>query len=133
MNESLQRKQLLLCDDEVHILRAAEFKFKRAGYEVRCAGDGQEGWEQIEQRLPDLVVTDLQMPRLDGFELVERIRQHEHTRHLPVIMLTAKGYELQHGDADQLGIVRILAKPFSPRELLQLVEETLGTQNSACA
>ena len=63
-------KHVLLCDDDVHILRAAEFKFKRAGYEVRTAGDGQEGCELIEQQLPDLVVTDCQMPRLDGFGLI---------------------------------------------------------------
>ncbi len=54
---------VLLCDDELHILRAAEFKLSRAGYEVQCAGDGQEGWEAIQRRKPDILVTDLQMPQ----------------------------------------------------------------------
>ena len=87
-------KRILLCDDELHILRAAEFKFKRAGYEVVCANDGQEGWEQIEQQRPDIVVTDCQMPRLSGLGLAERIRQTPATADLPVIMLSAKGFEL---------------------------------------
>ena len=69
-------KRILLCDDELHILRAAEFKFKRAGYDVVCASDGQEGWEQIQQCRPDIVVTDCQMPRLSGLGLAERIQPH---------------------------------------------------------
>ncbi|KKK62978.1 hypothetical protein LCGC14_2998950, partial [marine sediment metagenome] len=59
-------KRVLLCDDEIHILRAAEFKLKRAGYEVQTAGDGQEGWEAIEAQKPDILITDCQMPRLGG-------------------------------------------------------------------
>src|SRR5215467_12770411 len=87
-------KRILLCDDELHILRAAEFKFKRAGYEVVCANDGQEGWEQIEKCRPEIVVTDCQMPRLSGLGLAERIRQTPATADLPVIMLSAKGFEM---------------------------------------
>src|SRR5580765_1916878 len=68
-------KRILLCDDELHILRAAEFKFKRAGYEVVCASDGQEGWERIQEQRPDIVVTDWQMPRVSRLGLGERIRQ----------------------------------------------------------
>ncbi len=86
-------KRILLCDDEIHILRAAEFKLKRAGYDVRVASDGEEGWELIQQEIPDLVVTDCQMPRLDGLALIARAREHEATRDLPFFMLTAKGLE----------------------------------------
>ena len=67
-------KRILLCDDEMHILRAAEFKFKRAGYDVVCASDGQEGWEQVLALRPDIIVTDCQMPRLNGLQLAERIK-----------------------------------------------------------
>ena len=69
----LPTRRILLCDDELHILRAAEFKFKRAGYDVVCANDGQEGWERIEERRPDIVVTDCQMPRLSGLGLAEHL------------------------------------------------------------
>ena len=120
-------KRLLLCDDEIHILRAAEFKLKRAGYDVQTAGDGQEGWEAIEHRKPDMLITDCQMPRLDGIGLVRRVRSEPQTEDLPVLMLTAKGFELSHEELrEDLKIIKIVAKPFSPRELLQLVNEVLG-------
>jgi DNA-binding response OmpR family regulator len=120
-------QRILLCDDEVHILRAAEFKLQRAGYDIECAGDGEQGWEAIQRRLPDLLVTDCQMPRLDGLRLVERIRADETTRNLPVIMLTAKGFELtEKALAEKWGICRLLSKPFSPRELARHVEEIVG-------
>jgi DNA-binding response OmpR family regulator len=121
-------KKILLCDDEVHILRAAEFKLKRAGYDVRCAGDGQEGWEMILEEVPDLVVTDLQMPRMTGLDLARAVRENELTRHVPVLMLSAKGFEAEHTDqAKECGIIGVLAKPFSPRELLKIVEQILET------
>lgn len=122
-------KHILLCDDSIHILRAAEFKLKRAGYDVETANDGQEAWELIEARMPDLLVTDCQMPRLDGCQLTRRLREQDDTRDLPIIMLTAKGFELSHEElADRWHVTAVMAKPFSPRELLQLVEKTLEEQ-----
>jgi DNA-binding response OmpR family regulator len=122
-------KRILLCDDEAHILRAAEFKFKRAGYDVRCAADGEEAWEMILAQRPDILVTDCQMPRLNGLQLAERIRNTPETADLPVIMLSAKGFELTPDEIRrQFGIRAILAKPFSPRELHQRVEAELATE-----
>jgi DNA-binding response OmpR family regulator len=120
-------KRVLLCDDEIHILRAAEFKLKRAGYEVQIASDGQEGWEHIQAGPPEIVITDCQMPRLDGFGLVQRIRENPATRDLPVLMLTAKGFELSYRElAEKYKVKGLIAKPFSPRELLQTVNRLLG-------
>lgn len=120
-------KRILLCDDEAHILRAAEFKFKRAGYEVFLANDGEEGWEQIQRHRPDILVTDCQMPRLNGLQLAERVRNTPETAYLPVIMLSAKGFELAAAELrEQFGIRTLLAKPFSPRELFQHVETVLA-------
>jgi DNA-binding response OmpR family regulator len=127
-------KRILLCDDELHILRAAEFKFKRAGYEVICANDGQEGWERIQEQRPDIVVTDCQMPRLSGLGLAERIRQTPETSDLPVIMLSAKGFELPSSELrSQFGIRHLMAKPFSPRELFARVEAVLAGEEAAAA
>ncbi len=118
--------RVLLCDDEIHILRAAEFKLARAGYEVCCANNGQQAWEEIQRCKPDVLVTDCQMPRLDGLGLCKKIRENDATRDIPVIMLTAKGYELSHRELyEQLGILAVMGKPFSPRELLQKVNEIL--------
>ena len=123
-------KRILLCDDEAHILRAAEFKFKRAGYEVFCAFDGQEGWEQLLEHRPDIVVTDCQMPRLNGLQLAERIHTTPETTGLPVIMLSAKGFELSGTEIRaKFGIRALIAKPFSPRELFQRVEATLSGES----
>lgn len=123
--------RLLLCDDDVHILRAAEFKFQRAGYEVSCASDGLEAWESIQACRPDLVVTDCQMPRMDGLGLAARIRETPETADLPIVMLTAKGFELERDGAPQrLKINLILAKPFSPRELIRQVEELLAATST---
>ena len=120
-------KRILLCDDELHILRAAEFKFKRAGYEVLLATDGQEGWERIQQALPDIVVTDCQMPKLSGLALAQRIRTTPATAELPVIMLSAKGFELSPAELRQnYGIRCLMPKPFSPRELFAKVEALLA-------
>lgn len=125
-----EKKSVLLCDDDVHILRAAEIKFSRAGFDVRSASDGLDAWHEIERRCPDLVITDCQMPRMSGIELVDRIRTTPEIKHLPVIMLTAKGFELSHETlAEQSDIAAVVCKPFSPRELLRMAEEVLATGN----
>jgi len=117
------KASVLLCDDEVHILRAAEFKIARAGFRVRCTHDGQEAWEAICQECPDMLITDFQMPRLNGLELIARVRENPATRELPVVVLTAKGFEVSPQElAEKLGVLAVLGKPFSPRELLRLVE-----------
>lgn len=122
-------QRVLLCDDEIHILRASEFKFRRAGYEVTCAHDGQDAWEKIQECCPDVLITDCQMPRMDGFGLIENVRACETTRELPVLMLTAKGFESGHLEtAERLGVTTVLPKPFSPRQLLETVEEILASQ-----
>lgn len=127
-------KRILLCDDELHILRAAEFKFKRAGYEVICASDGQEGWESICEQQPDIVVTDCQMPRLSGLGLAQRILQTPETTGLPVIMLSAKGFELSKEELrSDYGIRELMGKPFSPRELFMRVEAVLAEEEATTA
>ncbi|MFH1924240.1 MAG: response regulator, partial [Planctomycetota bacterium] len=98
-----------------------------AGYDVETAGDGEEAWERIKAVRPDILVTDYQMPRLDGFGLTQRVREHPDTRDLPVLMLTAKGFELSREKlAEQWSVMGVIAKPFSPRELLETVQRILA-------
>jgi two-component system, OmpR family, alkaline phosphatase synthesis response regulator PhoP len=121
-------KTILLCDDEIHILRAAEFKLKKAGYDVCTASDGEEAWETIQRHKPDVLITDCQMPRMNGLDLARKVHENPETADLPIFMLTAKGFELSHDDlAAKWGIVAVIAKPFSPRELLQRVQGVLET------
>jgi two-component system, OmpR family, alkaline phosphatase synthesis response regulator PhoP len=118
--------RVLLCDDEIPILRAAEFKIKKAGHDVQIASDGEEAWEMILRQTPDILVSDCQMPRLDGLGLVRRLREHDQTRDLPVLMLTAKGFELSAAElAERYGVTELIAKPFSPRYLLETITRVL--------
>ena len=97
-------QRILLCDDDIYILRAAEFKFQHAGYTVDTAGDGLDAWESIQRARPDLVITDCQMPRLGGLDLVQRMREDPATAEIPVLMLTAKGFELpRRRDFEEIG------------------------------
>jgi DNA-binding response OmpR family regulator len=121
--------RVLLVDDELHILRAAEYKLKSEGFHVVCASDGESAWEQIDAAQPDVLVTDQQMPRLNGTALVARLRQHPDYAELPVILLTAKGIELAHEEAvHALGIIEIVPKPFSPRDLCRRVAAAAGAK-----
>ncbi len=119
--------RLLIVDDELHILRAAEFKFKRQGYHVDCACDGVEAWEMFQANPPNMLITDLQMPRMNGLELVQLLRDDERFRDIPAILLTAKGFELDREDIkSRLNVFAIVSKPFSPRDLCKRVAEALS-------
>ena len=98
---------------------------------MQIASDGQEAWERIQDRRPDILITDCQMPRLDGFGLTRRVRENPDTRDLPVLMLTAKGFELSAEElAEKWNVMAVIAKPFSPRELLQTVDKILQAQTA---
>jgi DNA-binding response OmpR family regulator len=119
--------RIVVCDDEVHITRAISMKLSKAGFEVEAVPDGQAAWETICRETPALLITDYQMPRMNGLELVRRVRETAATRDLPVFLLTAKGYELDENQMKQeLGVAEMIFKPFSPRELLRCVEQQLG-------
>lgn len=124
--------KILVCDDSPVILKPIEFKLKGAGFEVFAADDGEQGWEFVIRHNPDLVITDLQMPRMDGLALTRRIRESADHADLPVVLLTAKGFEL---DCDQrfqaTDFSAIIRKPFSPREVLAVVESTLAARQRA--
>ena len=118
-------KTILVADDETHILHVVSLKLKNAGYNVVTARDGQEALELAQQELPDLLITDYHMPQLSGLELCRRLKQDEATSKIPAIMLTARGYNLEPQDTETSGILRMLSKPFSPRQLLVTVNEVL--------
>jgi two-component system, OmpR family, alkaline phosphatase synthesis response regulator PhoP len=123
-------KYVLMCDDEPMIIRAAEIKLRNAGFEVHICCDGEAAWECIQQRRPDLLISDCQMPRLGGLELLKRLRENEATRDLPVYMLTGKGFELPIDELrERYGLLGVISKPFSPRELLKTVEATLAASS----
>ncbi len=118
---------ILICDDESHIVHVVSLKLRNAGYEVLTAPDGQEGLELALQHRPDLLITDYQMPFLTGVELCAALREHESTRDIPALMLTARGFRLDPIETRRARIDDIMSKPFSPRELLTHVQKLLAT------
>jgi len=118
-------KKILVADDESHILHVVSLKLRNAGYEVVTAKDGAEALELAQSEKPDLLITDYHMPELSGLELCQKLKQDPATSMIPAIMLTARGYHLEPQDTEQSGILRMLSKPFSPRQLLATVNEVL--------
>ena len=120
-------QQILICDDEPHILHAVSFKLCAGGFHVVQASNGREAIERVESHTPDFVITDYQMPEIDGFEFCKYLRSRPETSDVPIVMLTAKALELREQEVkDQWKIEAVLMKPFSPRGLLDLVKKTLS-------
>ena len=130
---ALIKKTILVADDETHILNVVSLKLRNAGYRVLTAQDGQEALDLAQQERPDLVITDYHMPLLSGLELCRRLKQNPATTSIPAIMLTARGYHLEPQDTHDSGIRRMLSKPFSPRHLLQTVNEVIEERASEAA
>jgi len=130
-DSTLQRKTtILVVDDEDHIVRVVAFKLRAAGFEVIEAFDGEEAWTRLRDTEIDLVLTDQQMPVLDGIGLARRIAADDRFAGVPVVMLTARGFRLDPEEFAGTGIVEMLDKPFSPRVLLERVRANLDRRSS---
>ena len=121
----MAEKKVLVVDDEIHIVYVAAIKLRNNGYEVVTATNGAEAFELACVEKPDIIVTDFQMPAMTGLELVEKIRQNEETKDIPVILLTARSFAISKEQKQDLQISECLSKPFSPRELLENIEDIL--------
>ena len=106
------------------------FKLRSAGFEVIEAFDGEEAWDRLSESHVDLVLTDRQMPILDGIELARRIAADPKTATLPVIMLTARGFRLTPSELSDAGVVEMIDKPFSPRGLVERIEAALAARDT---
>jgi diguanylate cyclase (GGDEF)-like protein len=117
--------RILVADDEPNLREALKILFTRSGFEVLLAEDGQEALEIAQRELPDVIVLDVMMPRMDGYEACRRLRAHYRTRHIPILIATAKG-----GDDDKLvglkgGANDYVTKPWVGKELVQRVKNHL--------
>lgn len=121
----MAKKRILAVDDERHIVRLVQVNLERAGYEVDCAYDGREALEKVKQSKPDLIVLDVMMPHLDGFQVLKTLKANADTRDIPVIMLTAKAQDQDVFRGWQSGVDSYLTKPFNPLELISFVQRIL--------
>lgn len=122
----MPEKTILIADDEPYLIRSLSFVLKKEGYLVETAMDGLEALEKIKRLKPDLVFLDIQLPKMDGFEVCRQIRADPELGETYIIMLTAKGQDLDRQRGLAVGAHEYLTKPFSPKELIGHLRELLG-------
>ncbi len=123
-------KRILVCDDEPHILEGLRYLLRGPERKIIVAASGKQALALIEEEMPDLLITDIMMPEMSGLEVVATLRAKNSTRDLPVIILTAKGQAQDAAMAQEVWGTTVVAKPFQPQELRELVTATL--ENSIC-
>jgi DNA-binding response OmpR family regulator len=117
---------LLVVDDDAFIARLLEIECTAAGYDVRTAGSGDRALELAQERCPDLILADVMMPNMDGFELTRRLRMDERTAAARVILLTARGLSADRLEGFAVGADDYVIKPFDTPELLARIREVLA-------
>jgi len=117
---------LLVVDDDAFIARLLEIELSAAGYDVRTAGSGDRALELAYERCPDLILADVMMPNMDGFELTRRVRMDERISNAKVILLTARGLSADRLEGFAVGADDYVIKPFDTPELVARIGEILG-------
>ena len=117
---------ILVADDEPNIVLSLEFLMRQAGYEVRSVADGAAALEAVAAAPPDLVLLDVMMPKRDGYDVCQTIRANPDWAGVRIIMLTAKGREVEREKGMALGADDYITKPFSTREVVERVRHLLG-------
>ncbi|MAF16969.1 MAG: two-component system sensor histidine kinase/response regulator [Marinomonas sp.] len=118
-------KKILLVDDSMTMLMSMEGVLKRAGFDVKTATDGNQALGLIDSYAPDLVITDLNMPGMDGIELIKKIKQNASMRFKPILMLTTESQESKKVEAKAAGATGWLVKPVSPTDLTGVIKKVL--------
>lgn len=122
-----QQKRLVYIEDEAEMIDLVRIILGRRGYAVMGAGGGREGLELVRKELPDLVLLDLMMPDMDGWDVYHQIKSDDLTRHIPVVVITAKAQNIDKVLGLRIAKVEdYIAKPFSPQELLERVDQVLS-------
>lgn len=116
---------IFLVDDELHVAQILGRRLEREGYTISTARDGIEAFDRIVESQPDLIISDLQMPRLDGLGLAEKLKEEPATATIPIVLLTSRGHRADADTVERTNIVRLIAKPFSSHEMVRVVAEVL--------
>ncbi len=123
-------KKALVVDDEPNILLSLEFLMKKQGYTVFIARDGQEALEIIENETPDLVILDIMMPEVDGYQVCQHMRSQDRFKDTKIIFLSAKSKEEEKQRGLELGANLYISKPFSTRNLIKQINELNSLSNA---
>ncbi len=119
-------KSILIADDEPNIVLSLEFLLQEAGYRTEVARDGQEALDAVARHVPDLILLDVMMPRMSGFDVCQRIRENPAWRDIRVVMLSAKGREVEIHKGLALGADAYVTKPFAIKDLMAEVARQLS-------
>lgn len=119
-------KKILAADDEPHILRVVKDKLTNAGFTVITACNGEEALAAATREKPDLILLDVMMPKLCGYDVCKALRAQSGFAAVPILLLTARGQEADRKQGMEVGATEYITKPFSPRQLLQTVQTHLG-------
>lgn len=119
-------KRVLICDDDPVILRLIEVNLELEGYDVLTAHHGEEAFEIASRELPDLVILDIMMPRLDGYQTCQKLKEQSSTEGIPIVFLSAKAQQSDIEKGKSFGVSEYLTKPFDPNDLLDVVERLVG-------
>lgn len=126
----MAKGKILVVDDEIYIVHILDFSLGMEGYEVVTALDGEQALDMARAEKPDLIVLDIMMPKLDGYETCKRLKADDVTKAIPVILLSAKGRNVDQKVGFEVGADDYITKPFSPRKLVERINAILG-QGSA--
>ena len=118
-------KHILIIDDEQDMLDLLRPRLEAAGYEVSTASDGQEGLDKAREEKPDLILLDVMMPKIDGYQVCRFLKFDEDYKHIPIVLLTARGQEQDRETGKKVGADGYLTKPFEKEELLNTIDRLL--------
>ncbi len=123
-------KRVLVIEDEPNISEALRFILTRNGWAVDVSADGLGALARLRADPPDLLILDLMLPDVSGFDILKALRAEDQTRALPVLMLTAKGQMADRAEAERLGATRFMTKPFANSEVVEAVRELAGSSGA---
>jgi two-component system alkaline phosphatase synthesis response regulator PhoP len=122
----MKKGKILVVDDEVNITQILEFSIGSEGYEVITAANGEEAVDQARREQPDLIILDIMMPKIDGYEACRILKSNPLTKSIPVVLLTAKGRDIDKRLGFEVGATDYIVKPFSPNKLVDRIHELLS-------
>jgi two-component system alkaline phosphatase synthesis response regulator PhoP len=122
----MKKSKILVVDDEVNITQILEFSIGAEGFEVISAQNGEEALEKARKEQPDLIILDIMMPKIDGYEACRILKANPLTRNIPVVLLTAKGRDIDKRLGYEVGATDYIVKPFSPNRLIERIHQLLS-------
>jgi len=122
----MKKGKVLVVDDEVNITQILEFSIGSEGFEVITAQNGEEAIEKARREQPDLIILDIMMPKIDGYEACRILKANPLTKAIPVVLLTAKGRDIDKRLGLEVGATDYIVKPFSPNKLIERIHQLLS-------